>query len=77
MNLCEYNQQNYLIIADYYSRVIEILHMTTTTTARVVKKLKATFARYGVADEVVSDNGPQFSSEELKKLACELYACNI
>ena len=46
--------------------------MPTTTTAQVVTKLKATFARYGVADEVVSDNGPQFSSEEFKELARKL-----
>ena len=51
--------------------------MPTTTTAQVVTKLKATFARYGVADKVVSDNGPQFSSEELKKLACELAFTHI
>jgi transposase InsO family protein len=72
MDLCEYNKQNYLVISDYYSRFIEILHMPTTTTVQVVTKLKATFARYGVADEVVSDNGPQFSSEEFKQLAREL-----
>ena len=77
IDLCEYNKQNYLVISDYYSRFIEILHMPTTTTAQVVTKLKATFARYGVADEVVSDNGPQFSSEELKKLACELAFTHI
>ena len=72
IDLCEHNKQSYLVISDYYSRFIEILHMPTTTSTQVVTKLKTTFARYGVADEVISDNGPQFSSEEFKDMAREL-----
>lgn len=72
LDLCEHNKQNYLIISDYYSRYIEILHMTTTTSTQVARKLKATFARYGIPDVVVSDNGPQFSSTEFESLAREL-----
>jgi len=72
LDLCEHNKQSYLIISDYYSRYIEILHMTTTTSAQVALKLKTTCARYGIPDVVVSDNGPQFSSAEFRDLACEL-----
>lgn len=72
LDLCEFNKQNYLVISDYYSRYIEILHMTTTTSAQVALKLKATCARYGIPDMVVSDNGPQFSSTEFQDLAREL-----
>lgn len=72
VDLCEHNKQNYLIISDYYSRYIEILHMKTTTSALVSLKLKATCARYGIPDVVVSDNGPQFTSAEFQDLAREL-----
>ena len=72
MDLCEYNHQNYLIISDYYSRFIEILHMPSTTSTQVILKLKAIFARFGVPDEVVSDNGPQFSSSEFQEFAKQL-----
>jgi hypothetical protein len=72
IDLCEHNKQSYLVISDYYSRFLEVLHMTTTTSTQVVRKLKATFARYGIAEEVVSDNGPQFTSAEFRELACEL-----
>ena len=50
MDLCELNGQNYLVISDYYSRFIEILHMPSTTTAQVIQKLKA--ARFRIPDEV-------------------------
>ena len=46
--------------------------MTSTTTSQVAVKLKAIFARYGIPEQVVSDNGPQFSSEDFKALAHEL-----
>lgn len=46
--------------------------MPTTTSTHVVQKLKVTFALYGIAEEVVSDNGPQFTSAEFKELAREL-----
>lgn len=59
IDLCECERENYLVI-DYYSKYLEVLHMPTTT--QVVLKLKATFVRYGIAEEVVSD-GPQFSSD--------------
>ncbi|KAL6483813.1 hypothetical protein MHYP_G00086850 [Metynnis hypsauchen] len=72
VDLCEHKKQNYLVVSDYYSRYIEILHMPVTTSAQVVKLLKATFARYGIPKEVVSDNGPQFTSLEFKELAREL-----
>lgn len=46
IDLCEHNKQNYLVISDYYSQFIEVLHMPTTTTVQVALKLKATFTRY-------------------------------
>ncbi|KAJ8346999.1 hypothetical protein SKAU_G00284000 [Synaphobranchus kaupii] len=49
--LCEFNKQNYMVISDYYSWYIEVLHMPTTTSAQVSTKLKATFAEYGIAEE--------------------------
>ncbi len=69
LDLCEHNKHNYLVISDYYSRFLEVLHLPSTTSAQVVQRLKATFARFGIPEEVVSDNGPQFSSAEFQELA--------
>lgn len=72
IDLCEHEKENFLVIADYYSRYLEILHMPTTTSTQVALKLRATFARFGIPEEVVSDNGPQFSSEAFRDLAREM-----
>ncbi|XP_034023466.1 uncharacterized protein K02A2.6-like [Thalassophryne amazonica] len=69
MDLCEYNHQNYLVVSDYYSRFVEILHMPSTTSTHAIRKLKAVFARFGIPDEVVTDNGSQFSSAEFQEFA--------
>lgn len=72
MDLCEYKQQNYLIISDYYSRFIEILHLPSMSTTQVIQKLRTVFARFGIPDEVVGDNGPQFSSAEFQEFTKQL-----
>ena len=41
--------------------------MNKTTTSRVIKILKNMFSRYGVPDQIISDNGPQFASAEFAK----------
>jgi len=38
--------------------------MSSTTTARTIDELRLIFATYGLTEEVVSDNGPQFTSTE-------------
>ena len=49
---------------DYFSNFAEVDSLSKTTSRAVIKKLKAHFACHGIPDVVVSDNGPQFSSEE-------------
>ena len=59
----------YLITVDYTSNFWEVDHLENTESKEVIKKLKAHFARYGIPDEVISDNGPQFDSGEFKRFA--------
>lgn len=39
--------------------------MEENTSSSVIEFLKEQFSRYGIPDKVVTDNGPQFSSQEL------------
>lgn len=52
----------YIMIIDYYSKYIEIQHLHQTTAPSVINALKASFARFGIPEEIVSDNGPPFDS---------------
>ena len=65
IDLCLYGGQNYLVMVDYYSRWIEVLHVKSTT-AECVAKMKDVFARFGFPEEIVYDNGPQFASSEFR-----------
>ncbi|KAJ8352691.1 hypothetical protein SKAU_G00241670 [Synaphobranchus kaupii] len=70
-DLCEYNGHNYLVIVDYFSRWLEILNLPKTTSESVIEKMKSTFSRWGIPEEVRTDNGPQFSAELFKNFAAE------
>ncbi|XP_041374692.1 uncharacterized protein K02A2.6-like [Gigantopelta aegis] len=65
MDLCEHQEKHFLVV-DYYSRFIKILHLPSTTSRSVILKLQSVFARFGIPKQVVSDNGPQFSSKDFK-----------
>ena len=61
-DLFELTGRKYLVVMDCYPRFIEILTFFGTTSKTVIQKLKSVLARWGVPEEVVSDNGTQFKS---------------
>ncbi len=38
--------------------------MSSTTASQTIARLRQTFAAYGLSEQVVTDNGPQFVAEE-------------
>ena len=69
VDLLDFNGQQYMVVVDYYSRYIELVYLADTITHTVTAKLKCIFARFGIPDLLVSDNGPQFSSKEFRQFA--------
>lgn len=57
----------YQVVVDYFSCYIEVANLTSSTSAFVMKKLKAIFSRHGVAEVLVIDGGPQFVSAEFAR----------
>jgi len=57
-----YNNSNYLLVVDYFSRWIEIAKLNGTTSDDVISHLKSIFARNGIPEVLRSDCGPQFCS---------------
>ena len=54
----------FLIVVDAHFKWPEVVQMSTTTTPKTVQVLQVLFAKYGLPEQLVSDNGPQFTSED-------------
>ena len=61
--------RNYLITVDYFSNFFEIDYLLDTTSETVIAKLKHHFARHGIPDKVVSDGGPQYTSQSFRNFS--------
>ena len=59
----------YLVTIDYYSNFWEVDRLPNTKASTTILKLKSHFARYGIPDQVISDNGPQFTSDEFAEFS--------
>lgn len=57
----------FLIIVDSYSKWLDVFPMETTTTAKTLDIFRSVFARFGLPEQIVSDNGPQFISSEFEQ----------
>ena len=61
-----------MVVIDAHSKWPEIVVMENTTAEETVSTLRSLFARMGLPDQIVSDNGPQFTFDIFKKFAnCE------
>lgn len=68
-DLFTWNNEDYLVTVDYYSRYFELDRLHSTTAAAVIHKLKASFARHGIPETLISDNGPQYRCREFEGFA--------
>ena len=68
-DLFEWQGLNYLLIVDYYSRWIEISHLTSLSSTAVINSCKAIFSRQGIPEVLMSDNGTQYTSREFSDFA--------
>ncbi|KAG7503666.1 putative protein K02A2.6 [Solea senegalensis] len=55
---------NFLVVVDACSKWPEVFTMNPTTASQTITVLRDLFARTGVPEQLVSDNGPQFTSED-------------
>lgn len=69
MDLFQLKDKDYLLLMDYHSNYPEFVLLSNTTTEQVIAQTKAIFARHGIPVTVISDNGPQFTSQSFKDFA--------
>ena len=55
------------VVTDAHSKWPEVCVMDSTTSSKTISVLREMFARYGLPRQLVSDNGPQFTSGEFKQ----------
>ncbi|XP_038064022.1 uncharacterized protein K02A2.6-like [Patiria miniata] len=58
--------QMFLVVVDAHSKWPEVIQTTTATSSQTIDILRGIFAQHGVPEQLVSDNGPQFKSEEFE-----------
>ena len=54
------------MVIDAHSKWIEVEDMDEATAGATIQRLRAMFARFGIPESLVSDNGPCFISKEFK-----------
>lgn len=59
--------ENFFIMVDAYSKWPEVHRMSGITANHTIEVMRNIFATHGCPEEVVSDNGRQFASEEFQR----------
>ena len=61
----------YVIVADCYSKYPWIFQLAAISSKDVIPTLKFCFSEFGIPEEVISDNGPQFTAKEYQEFAAQ------
>ena len=56
-------------MVDFFSRFLEIVKLSSTSSQIVVSQLKVIMSRMGGCDTLVTDGGPQYSSQQFRDFA--------
>ena len=64
-------QQTFLIMVDYWSCFFEVAEIHRKTAQTVITQLKVQFARHGIPEVLISDNGPEFDNQEFKNFSTD------
>ena len=68
-DLFSFTGKAYLITVDYYSDFWELDAVSDTSSETIIECTKRHFARYGIPEKVITDNGPQFIAQAYEDFA--------
>ncbi|XP_045183417.2 uncharacterized protein K02A2.6-like [Mercenaria mercenaria] len=66
IDFADFKNHSFLILIDNYSKWLEVIPMKSTTSENTIDKLRSIFSYTGLPEQLVSDNGPQFTSVTFK-----------
>ena len=61
-----FQKSMFLVVVDAHSKWPEVIPVSSTTSSSTIEVLRDLFARFGIPEQIVSDNGTQFVSEEFQ-----------
>ena len=64
-------QQMFLIVIDSFSKWPKVIVIKFTTATKTIDELRCLFSRWGIHKQIISDNGPQFKSDEFQQFLSE------
>ena len=70
-DLYYWNNVNYLVLVDYYFSYFVLRKLSSTRSPDIISKLKTIFSEFGIPRNLVSDNGPQYASQDFKNFSKE------
>ena len=59
----------YLLVVDYNSKFVTVENLNNWQSLTVINKCKKIFSQYGIPKELITDNGPEFTSHHFKRFA--------
>lgn len=75
-DLFTWGGHEYLITVDYHSNFFELDQLPDSTSTTVIKRMKSHFARHGIPDTIISDNGTQYTSSAFKSFSKQWGFCH-
>ena len=61
--------KSFLIVVDAYSKWADVIEMPQTTADKTITALRHVFSTHGIPAQIVSNNGPQFTSSDFAQFA--------
>ncbi|XP_060076519.1 uncharacterized protein K02A2.6-like [Ylistrum balloti] len=70
-DIFEFKGHNYMVTVDNFSKWPEVAKLDNLSSNNTIHYLKSQFSRNGIVDKLITDNGPQFSSDAFATFAKE------
>ena len=66
-DIFQLHDKHFIMLVDHYSNFIEVEPLDSVNSSSVIRFMKRNIARYGIFEELISDNGPHYSSSQFEE----------
>ena len=69
MDTTDLLQLYYLLVEDYNSKLVAFKDLKNSQSLTTINKFKKIFSQYGIPEELITDNGREFTCHHFKKFS--------